>query len=173
MDEGEVSEDPFRDIMREVSLVALKAEEEAIIQEVLQIANRSSFRKIKQRSIKRLFQALKLGLDRTAACKLAKISTDSLRNYEKAIPQLRELTEYAEALCEEEYLKQVRKAAHEGQWTAAAWFLERTNAPRYGRRGIVHPSSGASGIKVEVIYTEEGLGVRVEGPQQDRLLEIE
>ena len=65
--------------------------------------------------------------------------------------QFREAVQNARAEAEARNVALIQRAANEGTWQAAAWFLERTAHARWGRRASVEVSGeGGGAIVVDV-----------------------
>lgn len=82
-------------------------------------------------------------------------------------PDLDAYVEFAEAVtaaraqAEARNLNLIQKAAVEGTWQAAAWYLERTQPARYGRSRV--EVTGANGGPVEHTVTVEDLESKIAG----------
>ena len=62
----------------------------------------------------------------------------------------------ARATRDQRYVKVIENAAAGGTWTAAAWFLERTNRSEYGRNDSVEVTGAGGGpIKQQVVGDDE------------------
>lgn len=75
---------------------------------------------------------------------------------EKPYTDFAEAIKKAEAAAEVLYLNRIRKAADDGTWVAAAWFLERKYPTRWGRKDEL-AVGGQEGkpIKVKLVWGEE------------------
>jgi len=80
-----------------------------------------------------LFSALREGNTRRAACAYAGVSEDSLARWLARSADFAERIKEAENMAEQQYVGAIRRAAHQGNWTAAAWWLERRRAQDWGR----------------------------------------
>ena len=87
--------------------------------------------------IEAIVRALRIGNTRRAACQAADLAEDTLARWMKRDAGLCGAVVKAEAEAEQRFLGQVAKAAAEGTWTAAAWWLERRKHQDYGRRDRV------------------------------------
>ena len=84
--------------------------------------------------------ALENGCTRRAAAGHAGIHHATLYRWMDADATFRDEVEKAENVAEAKATVLVQKAAFEGQWTAAAWWLERRRPEQYGRRVAVDVS---------------------------------
>jgi hypothetical protein len=82
----------------------------------------------------RILNALRIGNTRTAAVALAEVSLDSLARWMAEDAEFCGAVERAESEAESRFLGQVAKAAADGTWQAAAWWLERRRWQNYRRR---------------------------------------
>jgi hypothetical protein len=92
-----------------------------------------AFRKLSPDVKDRLLEAIRLGATYELACQYAGISRQSLLRYRKDVAFVTEL-EKAEGQAVVGWLAKIEKAASDGEWTAAAWKLERRYPELYGRR---------------------------------------
>jgi hypothetical protein len=99
--------------------------------------------KFNQDRAERLLQAVRAGNYLTVACKFAEIDYSTLRRWLLKADDLDAPEEYREfkrslemarGSSEVAALAKIQKAASEGHWQAAAWFLERSAPDRWGRR---------------------------------------
>lgn len=81
-----------------------------------------------------LLNALKAGNTRSAAAAYAEIDRATFYRWLDADASFRDSVEKAEADAEVRFASQVAKAATDGTWQAAAWWLERRHPGEYGRR---------------------------------------
>ena len=81
-----------------------------------------------------LLNALRVGNTRRAAAAFAEISEDTLARWQADDAEFRGAVIKAEADAETRFLGQVAKAAADGTWQAAAWWLERRRYENYRRR---------------------------------------
>ena len=81
-----------------------------------------------------ILNALRVGNTRRAAAAAAEISEDTLARWQHADAVFRGAVEKAEADAEQRFLGNVAKAAQDGTWTAAAWWLERRRHADYRKR---------------------------------------
>ena len=81
-----------------------------------------------------ILNALRLGNTRRNAAAYAEISDDTLARWQEADAEFRGAVTKAESDAEARFLGVIAKAAHEGTWTAAAWWLERRRHEDYRKR---------------------------------------
>jgi len=91
-----------------------------------------------------IFNALRLGNTRTAAAAYAEVHRDTLYEWLND-PTFSDAVEKAEADAEARFLGQIAKAAADGTWTAAAWWLERRRGDAYGKRERIDSKVEMSG----------------------------
>jgi hypothetical protein len=84
-----------------------------------------------------LVQALRAGNTRKAAAHFAGIGENTLGDWLRRFRGFRDLIEKAESYAEVRMVAQVARAAQDGTWQAAAWWLERRRPDDYGRRDRV------------------------------------
>ena len=92
-----------------------------------------AFRKLTPDVKERVLQAIRMGATYEHACAFAGIARDTLHRYRKD-PTFRTEVEKAEGQAVVGWLAKIEKAASDGEWTAAAWKLERRYPSIYGRR---------------------------------------
>jgi len=106
--------------------------------------------------------ALSAGNTRQAACFYAGISDETLANWMRRSLEFLERVKKAEADAEVRMVAQVARAAQEGTWQAAAWWLERRRPEDYGRRDRVEVTlrreaerlAGELGLQVDELIRE-------------------
>lgn len=81
----------------------------------------------------RLFEALRAGNTRKAACLYAGVGLSQFAEWQERFRDFREAIQKAEADAEVRAVAQIAQAARDGTWQAAAWWLERRRADDYGR----------------------------------------
>jgi hypothetical protein len=81
-----------------------------------------------------ILNALRIGNTRTAAAALADISYETFRTWAEGDLEFSAAIQRAESEAESRFLGQVAKAAADGTWQAAAWWLERRRWQDYRRR---------------------------------------
>lgn len=109
-----------------------------------------------QAATDQLLAALEDGDTRRAASAAAGIDHTTLYRWMAKDAPLRTAVERAEGLAEHHRTAIVRKAGDEGNWTAAAWWLERRKSEDYARRERVDMSVDISG-QVRKLAAEHGL----------------
>ena len=97
-----------------------------------------------------ILNALRLGNTRTAAAAYAEVDRVNLWRWIEDDATFRNAVEKAEADAEARFVGQIVKAAHDGTWTAAAWWLERRRREHYGKQERVEVT-GADGGPVRFI----------------------
>jgi transposase len=75
-------------------------------------------------------------------------------NADAVYRDFRDAVEIARAQAEVRNVALIQKAANDGTWQAAAWYLERTAWQRWGRRTMVTGDAGEA-IKVEVDHRQK------------------
>ena len=112
----------------------------------------------------RILSAIRNGNTYEASAHYGGVSYDTLREWIKRgqeetageFSEFFEAIKSAEAKAEVESVALIRQAAQEGQWQAAAWFLERRKPSEWGRKDR-HEIGGINGepIKHEVTKFEQ------------------
>jgi hypothetical protein len=75
---------------------------------------------------------------------------------EEPYAQFQQAVESAKAVAEVRSVALIQKAAQDGSWQAAAWYLERTNAGRWGRKQMVSLTGEDGGpVKFEQVTPAE------------------
>jgi hypothetical protein len=82
----------------------------------------------------RLLEALRAGNTRNAACHYAGITRETLGEWIARFSDFSDGVQKAEADAEVRMVAQIARAANEGTWQAAAWWLERRRPDDYARR---------------------------------------
>lgn len=85
-------------------------------------------------TIKRFIKAIEEGATYELAAGYAGITFQTFNEWRKDKPEFSELVKAAEGRAAVKWLAQISKAAREGEWTAAAWKLERRYPNDYGKR---------------------------------------
>ena len=118
----------------------------------------------------RIVQAIQAGNYLEVAAQYAGIGTTTLYRWlqqaedptaDDMYRQFRDAVESARSAAEVRNVALIQKAANDGTWQAAAWYLERTSWQRWGRRTMV-TGDGGEAIKVEVDHRQtlrEALGL--------------
>src|SRR5574343_391662 len=96
-----------------------------------------------------ILNALRIGNTRTAAAALADISYETMRQWAEGDLEFRAALERAESEAESRFLGNVAKAAADGTWQAAAWWLERRRWQDYRRREGIEVSDARKGADDE------------------------
>jgi hypothetical protein len=84
--------------------------------------------------VEALLGALRVGNTRRAACAHAGLSPDTFYRWLSADRTFSDAVKRAEGEAEARFLTQIAKAATNGTWQAAAWWLERRLPAEYGQR---------------------------------------
>lgn len=118
---------------------------------------------------KEFCQALHDGLTFAGACDLVGISRGTFfewmqrgegthpdRPQTQAHADFADAVKVARAARDRRYVKVIEKAAEDGTWQAAAWFLERTNRKEYGRNESVEITGKDGGpVQQQVVGDEQ------------------
>lgn len=117
--------------------------------------------KFNEERAEKLIQAVRGGNYLSTACKFSGISYNTLRRWtlkadEPGAPpeyaEFRDALEKAQADAEVAALAKISKAASEGAWQAAAWYLERSTPERWGKRDKTQVEiTGEGGGPVKVV----------------------
>lgn len=100
----------------------------------------------------KLFEALRLGCTRRAACAYAGIHAGTLCDWANDFPEFSEAITRAEDEAEAGFSIVIqRAAANEGDWKAAAWWLERRRKEDYSARQEVE-HAGKDGGPIPVAF---------------------
>jgi hypothetical protein len=81
-----------------------------------------------------LIKGLEAGMTRRAACAYGGFHHTQLYRWMRTSAPLRTAVEKAEGRAEATYLAQIARAATNGTWQAAAWWLERRLPSEFGQR---------------------------------------
>jgi hypothetical protein len=101
-----------------------------------------------------LVQALRAGNTRQAACRFAGITQRTFERWLR-FDGFVALIEKAESDAEVRMVAHVLKAATDGTWQAAAWWLERRRPEAYGRRfldGLADGAGNPAAMQVTVLF---------------------
>lgn len=128
-----------------------------------------AFRKLTPDVKERILQALRLGANYEHACAFAGIDRATLWRYRKNAAFSTEV-EKAEAQAVVGWLAKIEKAASDGEWTAAAWKLERRYPEMYGRRIQEHRGDPEAPIQVTLVLGERGEDATLGPPRSMRAL---
>jgi hypothetical protein len=104
--------------------------------------------------VTRICDALRAGNTRRAACAYGCISQDSLAVWLKTKPHFADAIKKAEGDAEVTNLAIIQKAAHDGTWQAAAWWLERKLKADWSTR-IETTGADGSPVRVVVEYVKD------------------
>jgi len=97
--------------------------------------------------------ALRKGNTRRASCASAGISDETLANWAKDSLDFLDALTRAENLAEIGYLDVIQESSLNGDWKAAAWWLERRRKAEYSSRTEVTGADGGA-LKVETTAAE-------------------
>lgn len=89
--------------------------------------------KYKPETVNKITNAIAVGATFTHACNYAGIDLDTMANWRKKYPEFSDAIKEAEGKAVVGWLAKIEKAANDGNWTAAAWKLERRYPHDYGR----------------------------------------
>lgn len=110
----------------------------------------------------RIVQAITAGNYLEVAAQYARVGKTTLYRWlsladdpdaDEMYRNFRDAVESARSAAEVRNVALIQKAANDGTWQAAAWYLERTSWQRWGRRTMVTGDSGEA-IKVEVDHRQ-------------------
>lgn len=99
-----------------------------------------------------ILQGLSIGMSRRAASALGGISDDTLRRWMKSDDTLAHSVERAEATASQTAVESIHRASIDGDWRAAAWWLERRRPEEWGKRTQIETPAGVS---IRVQFSEE------------------
>lgn len=97
------------------------------------MAKRGRPTKYTPETVKRIIEAIKLGLAYVDAANYGGISFETFNEWRKAFPEFSEAIEQASGQAVMACMARIQKSANEGKWQASAWILERRYPNRYGR----------------------------------------
>ncbi|CAB4150426.1 hypothetical protein UFOVP569_29 [uncultured Caudovirales phage] len=104
--------------------------------------------------VQKIMNALSAGNTRRDSCAYAGISEDTFASWLKDKPDFSDSIEKAEADAAVRNVSIIAKAAQEGTWQAAAWWLERRRKQDWAiRHELTGPDAGP--LKIIVEYTKE------------------
>lgn len=84
--------------------------------------------------VDKILKAIAVGATFGHACAYAGIDHDTFNNWRKRYSEFSDAVKEAEGKSVVGWLAKIEKAASDGNWTAAAWKLERRFPDDYGRR---------------------------------------
>jgi hypothetical protein len=85
---------------------------------------------------KRFCDAIRLGATYDLAARYAGMSDTTFERWRESDPDFAEQVRDAEGAAAVKWLEKIEDAANNGEWTAAAWKLERRYPHEYGRRVV-------------------------------------
>ena len=106
------------------------------------MAGRRSIRTADNR--KAILDALALGSTINDACAYAGISNDTFGRWRDGDTDFADAIKKAQAQARVVSIGRIRKAGNDGNWTADAWFLERSDPAHWGRRDTLKIEGGLS-----------------------------
>lgn len=115
-----------------------------------------------------LLNALRAGNTRQASAAYAEINRATFYRWMDADASLRDSIEKAEAEAEVRFAAQVARAATNGTWQAAAWWLERRRPSDFALRSRVE-MTGKDGGPIESVSITDDLSPDVKRRLRDRL----
>lgn len=110
-------------------------------------------------TVKKITDAIKLGSTYELAAGYAGITYETFNEWRKRKSEFSDAIKLAEGTAAVGWLAKIEKAASDGNWTAAAWKLERRYPEQYGRQ--LHEHGGKDGAPLTVV-----IGERPDGPQR-------
>lgn len=115
-----------------------------------------------------LLNALRAGNTRQAAAAFAEISRMTFYRWLESDATFRDSVEKAEADAEVRFASHVARAATNGTWQAAAWWLERRRPADFALRSRVE-MTGKDGGPIESVNITDGLSPEEKRRLRDRL----
>jgi hypothetical protein len=120
--------------------------------------------KLTPETLEKLIRALRAGNDQKVAAELAGIGETTFYrwmelaqepNAKKDYREFRESVLRALAAAEADAVVRIQQAAQNGRWQAAAWWLERKHAERWGRNDKIRAEiSGPNGTPIQIDIEE-------------------
>lgn len=107
--------------------------------------------------VKRITDAIKLGATYELAASYGGISYRTFAEWNEKKPQFSQAIKDAEGEAAVKWLAKIETAASDGQWTAAAWKLERRYPRDYGR--TVNEHTGKDGGPIKHDHTHRDLSI--------------
>jgi hypothetical protein len=120
-----------------------------------------AYRKLGPEVKSRILTAIRLGATYELAAKYAGVAGDTLWRYRKD-PAFRMEVEKAEGEAVAGWLAVIEQAARAGEWTAAAWKLERRYPHVYGRR--VQEIEGTVEHRIPVVFDHDAAVAELTAP---------
>lgn len=103
--------------------------------------------------VDKILKAIAVGATFGHACSYAGIDHDTFNNWRKRYSEFSDAVKEAEGKSVVGWLAKIEKAASDGNWTAAAWKLERRFPEEYGRKEKhEHSGEGGGPITFRVVY---------------------
>lgn len=118
--------------------------------------------------VEALLNALRAGNTRGAAAAYAEISRQTFYRWLESDVSFRDSVEKAEAEAEVRFAAQVAKAATNGTWQAAAWWLERRRPNDFALRSRVE-MTGKDGGPIESVNVTDQLSAEEKRRLRERL----
>jgi transposase-like protein len=112
------------------------------------MAERGRPTKYTPETVKRIIEAIKLGVAYVDAANYGGVSFETFNEWRKQYPEFSEAVESASGQAVTACMAKIQKAATEGSWQASAWILERRHPDRYGRTRV--ELTGAEGGPVAI-----------------------
>ena len=100
-------------------------------------------------TVDKILKAIAVGAPYTHACNYAGIGFDAFNEWRQKYPEFSEQIKEAEGKAAVGWLAKIEKAASDGNWTAAAWKLERRYPHDFGK--TIHEHEGSDGGPIEIV----------------------
>lgn len=113
-------------------------------------------------TIEKILNAISVGAPFTHACNYAGVHFDTFNEWRKLYPEFSEQVKNAEGKAVIGWLARIEQAAKDGNWTAAAWKLERRFPEDFGKRDRVQVDVNQLDREFETILA--GIESRSEAP---------
>ena len=110
-----------------------------------------------------ILRALKLGATYKLAAESADMTYETLREWMREDAVFSAAVKKAEATRAQAAMRSIEKAAKEGQWQAAAWYLERRYPHEYGR--TVQEHTGEQQLSITISKRSNGSSARDEASE--------
>jgi len=118
--------------------------------------------------VERITHAIRLGATHRLACLYAGVSHETFYRWLSEKPDFYDAVKLAEGAGAVGWLAKIEQAAQSGEWTAAAWKLERRYPDEYGRRVQDTRLSGGDGGPIRIETYDYGAAAAALGPGHDR-----
>ena len=116
--------------------------------------------------VKKICRAIELGATYELAAKYAGTSYETFNTWRNTKPQFSQAISEAEGKAAHGWLSMIEDSAASGQWTAAAWKLERRYPHDYGKTVQEQQHTGKDGqdlvVKFDVVLPRQALPERSE-----------